>query len=135
MTLMPTRSVSKHAPRKNPTRLAALTFFAACFLACHFVETPAFILRSATLNSERANAHGFNANRVRIMRTLSGKHRVIIRYSHVEIGEYREAHVDFDTEVEAIAAYQQLAQGADFFLGDITKSLHFHKPPQKNVPY
>jgi hypothetical protein len=83
----------------------------------------------------KALAHGFNANRVRITRIPAGKYRVIIAYSHVEVGEYREAHVDFDSKDEAVATYQQLVQGADFFLGDIKKTIHFHTPPQKNVPY
>lgn len=80
-------------------------------------------------------AHGFNANWVHILRVDNGKYRVIIRYTHNEIGEYREAYVDFDKKEEAIKAYQDLAGGADFFLGDVKKSIHFHNPPQKNKPY
>ena len=82
-----------------------------------------------------AHAHGFNANRVHISRQLTGKYRVTIKYTHVELGEYREAHIDFNNKNEAIKAYQDLAQGADFFLGDIKKSLHFHNPSESNKPY
>lgn len=65
----------------------------------------------------------------------SGKYRVIIQYTHIEVGEYRESFAEFETKEAAIAAYQQLVQGADFFLGDVTKSIHFHTPPQKNSPF
>jgi hypothetical protein len=85
--------------------------------------------------SQQALAHGFNANHVDIVKTFGRKYRVIIRYTHVEAGEYREAHIDFDKKEEAIKAFQDLAKGADFFLGDIRKSIHFHTPPESNTPY
>ena len=101
------------------------------------IQLIAAVLLPATLgaNTTDAHAHGFNANRVRINRMPTGLYRVNIAYTHVEVGEYREAHVDFNDKAAAIAAYQQLAQGADFFLGDLKKSIHFHTPPQKNAPY
>lgn len=86
------------------------------------------------LLAPNALAHGFNANFVQISRLLNGKFRVTIQYTHVEVGEYRQAHVDFDSKEEAIKTYQDLAQGADFFLGDLKKSIHFHNPPEKNKP-
>ena len=82
-----------------------------------------------------ALAHGFNADWVQITRLPTGKYRVIIKYTHVEAGEFREAHADFSKKEEAIEVYQKLAQGADFFLGNIKESVHFHKPPEKNSPY
>lgn len=85
--------------------------------------------------SLRASAHGFNANWVDIQRTSYGRYRVIIKYTHNEIGEYREAYIEFTNKDEAIKAFQDLAKGADFFLGDIKKSIHFHNPPEKNEPY
>lgn len=85
--------------------------------------------------ASEALAHGFNANWVQITRTQQGRYRVIFRYTHVEVGEFREAHVDFDAKEDAIKVYQDLAQGADFFIGDVKKSIHFHKPPQRNAPY
>ncbi|MBX9702952.1 MAG: hypothetical protein K2X39_02240 [Silvanigrellaceae bacterium] len=78
---------------------------------------------------------GFNANWVDIVRLNNGKYRVIIKYTHVEIGEFREAHVDFDSKEKAIDIFQKLAKGADFFFGDIEKTVHFHSTPEKNTPY
>jgi hypothetical protein len=80
-------------------------------------------------------AHGFNANHVDIVKTFGRKYRVVIKYTHVEVGEYREAHVDFDNKDEAIKVFQDLVKGADFFLGDVKKSIHFHTPPESNTPY
>ena len=82
-----------------------------------------------------ALSHGFNANRVQINRMLNGIYRVTIQYTHVEMGEYRESHVDFVKKAEAIAAYQKLVQGADFHLGDVSKTIHFHNPVPKNTPF
>lgn len=82
-----------------------------------------------------AHAHGFNANKVQITRLENGKYRVIINYTHVEVGEYRQAYADFDKKKDAMKAYQDIANGADFFLGDIGKSIHFHNPPEKNKPF
>ncbi|NBO37134.1 hypothetical protein EBU99_00960 [bacterium] len=86
---------------------------------------------STILLPAKASAHGFNANYVDIVKTYGGKYRVIIKYTHVEVGEYREAHIDFDKKEEAIKAFQDLANGADFFMGDIKGSIHFHNPPEK----
>lgn len=81
-----------------------------------------------------ARAHGFNANHVDIVKTFGRKYRVIIRYTHVELGEYREAHIDFDKKEDAIKAFEDLAKGADFFLGDVKNSIHFHNPPESGTP-
>jgi hypothetical protein len=94
---------------------------------------PALIL--STLSPDCGQAHGFNANYVDIVKTFGRKYRVIIKYTHVEAGEYREAHIDFEKKEDAVKAFQDLAKGADFFLGDIKKSIHFHTPPEGNSPY
>lgn len=107
----------------------------------HRLLTQVFIVLSLLITNwlpyttSRARAHGFNANHVDIVKTYGRKYRVIIRYTHVEVGEYRVAHIDFDNKEEAIKAFQDLAKGADFFLGDIKKSIHFHTPPESNSPY
>lgn len=80
-------------------------------------------------------AHGFNADRVIIDKLPNGYYRIIIKYTNIEIGEYREAHADFKKYEEAQKLFNMLIKGADFFLGDITKSVHFHNPPEKNNPY
>jgi hypothetical protein len=80
-------------------------------------------------------AHGFNANFVDIVKTFGGKYRVIIKYTHVEVGEYREAHIDFSDREEAIKSFQDLVRGADFFLGDVKNSIHFHNPPEQTQPF
>jgi hypothetical protein len=79
--------------------------------------------------------HGFNANFVDILKTFGGKYRVIIKYTHVELGEYREAHIEFENKDEAIKAFQDLARGADFFLGNVKESIHFHNPPEQTQPF
>ncbi|NBX18402.1 MAG: hypothetical protein EBR09_13675 [Proteobacteria bacterium] len=94
---------------------------------------PALIL--SALLPDCGHAHGFNANHADIVKTFGRKYRVIIKYTHVEAGEYREAHIDFDKKEEAVKAFQDLVKGADFFLGDIKKSIHFHTPPESNSPY
>jgi hypothetical protein len=94
-----------------------------------------FAIWFAFLPSITAEAHGFNANHVDIVKTFGKKYRVIIKYTHVELGEYREAHIDFEKKDEAIKAFQDLVKGADFFLGDVKKSIHFHTPPETNTPY
>ncbi|MEN9809814.1 MAG: hypothetical protein RLZZ488_1381 [Pseudomonadota bacterium] len=86
------------------------------------------------LGLKHAQAHGFNANHVDIVKTFGRKYRVIIKYTHVELGEYREAHIDFDKKDDAIKAFQDLAKGADFFLGDVKNSIHFHNPPETSAP-
>lgn len=68
-----------------------------------------------SLGPQISNAHGFNANFVDIVKTFGGKYRVVIKYTHVELGEYREAFVDFEKKDEAIKIFQDLARGADFF--------------------
>jgi hypothetical protein len=71
--------------------------------------------------SSSAFGEGFNANFVRIQRTLSGMYRVTIRYSHLEVGEYRESFVEYKTKKEAEGLYEKLKNGADFRQGNFNK--------------
>lgn len=79
-------------------------------------------------------ADGFSANWVDIMILHNGKYRVIIKYTNLKIGEYREAYVDFESKKEAIEVFQKLALGADFYWGD-RHTIHFHDKPDKPNPY
>lgn len=107
-----------------------------CFHMTKFwTNTLIIVLLVAASATLEAFAHGFNANWVDIKKIPGRKYRVVIKYTHVEVGEYRDAHIDFDNKEDAIKAYQDLAQGADFFLGDVKKSIHFHKETEKNKPY
>ncbi|WP_397601479.1 hypothetical protein [Silvanigrella sp.] len=81
-----------------------------------------------------SQAEGFTANWVDIMILHNGKYRVIIKYTNLRIGEYREAYVDFESKKEAIAVFQKLALGADFYWGD-RKTIHFHDKIEKPKPY
>ncbi|KAB8039044.1 hypothetical protein GCL60_09320 [Silvanigrella paludirubra] len=81
-----------------------------------------------------SQADGFTANWVDIMILHNGKYRVIIKYTNLKIGEYREAYVDFDSKKEAIEVFQKLALGADFYWGD-RKTIHFHDKVEKPKPY
>ena len=117
------------APRQTPIRLDQKPLA---------VSSKQFLLKIPLIDAmgpSYAQAHGFNANHVHINRLPNGQYRVTINYSHVELGEYRQASVDFEKKEEAIKAYQDLALGADFFLGEIKKSIHFHNPPEKNKPF
>jgi hypothetical protein len=97
---------------------------------------PLLLLSTSLAIPLQANAHGFNANRVHIVRVpASGMYRVLIYYTHVEVGEYREAHIDFAKRTDALKVYYDLINGADFFLGDTKETVHFHKEPAKNAPY
>ncbi len=88
------------------------------------------------VTSTIAEAHGYNADRVKILYVPAENiYRITIRYTNVEVGEYREAHVDYRNRKEALKVYWDLVNGADFFLGDVKDSLHFHDPVQKNNPY
>lgn len=83
-----------------------------------------------------ASAHGFNADRVKILYVPSDNmYRITIRYTNVEVGEFREAIVNYRSRSEALKIYWDLVNGADFFLGDVKNSIHFHEPAQKNTPY
>jgi hypothetical protein len=81
-----------------------------------------------------AFAHGFTADVVDIKRLMNGKYRVYISYTHLQIGEYREAHIDFKDKKEAIEAFRKLVAGAEFFLGD-AKGIHFHGQPESKDPF
>jgi hypothetical protein len=94
------------------------------------------MLLCTAANSQTALAHGFNADRVKILYVPADRvYRVTIRYTHVAVGEYREAHIDFKKRTEALKTYWDLVNGADFFLGDIKEGVHFHEPVLKNKPY
>ncbi len=83
-----------------------------------------------------ALAHGFNADRVKILYVPADNvYRITIRYTNVEVGEYREAVVNFKKRLDALKVYEDLVNGADFFLGDVKESVHFHTPVQQNNPY
>jgi hypothetical protein len=82
-----------------------------------------------------ADAHGFTANRVWVQRMESGAFRITIRYTHIELGEYREAHLLTYSKEEANQWYQNLIKGAEFFLGDAKNNIHFHTPPPTPIPY
>ncbi len=58
----------------------------------------------------------FTANRVRIV-PLHGKYRVIIAYTHLELQEYQEASLDFNTLREAQDAFDKLKKGECFRIG------------------
>ncbi|MES2613814.1 MAG: hypothetical protein V4591_00190 [Bdellovibrionota bacterium] len=77
---------------------------------------------------------GFTANWVDIVRLNNGMFRVLIKYTNLQIGEYREAYVDFTSKKEAIEVFQKLAQGATFFWGD-SKKIFFPKEVEKPKPY
>lgn len=79
-------------------------------------------------------AEGFTANWVDIVRLNNGQYRVLIKYSNVEVGEYREAFVDFTSKKDAIEIFQKLAKGATFFWGD-SKKIYFPKETEKLRPY
>ena len=82
-----------------------------------------------------ASSHGFQANTVKIEKRPNGLFRVVIQYTHVSIGEFREAHAEFKTLNEASKFAQNLISGADFFLGKIKESVHFHKDGNKLSPF
>lgn len=79
-------------------------------------------------------AGGFTANWVDIVRLNNGHYRVIIKYTNLNIVEYREAYVDFTSKKEAIDVFQKLAKGATFFWGD-SKKIYFPTEPEKPKPY
>lgn len=94
-----------------------------------------FILITCFVLPQWGHSHGFNANYVDIVKTNGRKYRVIIKYTHIEVGEYREAFIDFDDKDAAIKAFQDLVRGADFFLGEVKNSIHFHSPPEQQKPF
>lgn len=82
----------------------------------------------------QALSHGFTADVVDIKRLPDGKYRVLISYTHTQIGEYREAHIDFKEKAKAVAAFEKLARGAEFFRGS-ADTIHFHDTPQGKTQY
>ena len=93
-----------------------------------------FILISLFSYSPMSFSEGFTANWVDIQHLNNGKYRVIINYTNLEIGEYRQAYVDFIKKKEAIDVFQKLAQGATFYWGD-SKTIFFPKEGEKLSPY
>ena len=92
------------------------------------------ILLFLWIHCSPAFAEGFTANWVDIVQLNNGYYRVIIKYTNLEIGEYREAYVDFTSKKGAIDVFQKLAKGATFFWGD-SKSIYFPKEAEKLRPY
>jgi hypothetical protein len=80
------------------------------------------------------NAFCFTANYISIMLTNEGKYRIIIHYINLDIGEYREAFVDFKSRKEAIQSYEKLEKGADFFIGK-NNQIYFLKEDYLKDPY
>jgi len=93
-----------------------------------------FLIPTLSFWCINASATGFSANWVDIMILPNGKYRIIIKYTNLRVGEYREAYVDFESKKEAIEVFQKLALGADFYWGD-RKTIHFHPLPDKPNPY
>ncbi len=91
-----------------------------------------FLILLLLIQVESAMAEGFTANWVDIQRLHNGKYRVIIKYSNVQVAEYREVYVDFIKKKEAIDVFQKIAKGATFFWGDSSK-IYFSK--EKPRPY
>ncbi len=86
--------------------------------------------------ASHAFAHGFNADRVKILYVPADNlYRITIRYTNIEVGEYREAVVHHRNRAEALKVYWDLVNGADFFLGNVKDSIHFHDEATKNNPY
>jgi hypothetical protein len=79
-------------------------------------------------------AFPFTADYVQIMRLDNGKYRVLIDYTNLTVGEYRQAFVDFDKKADAIKAFTDLAKGADFYLGK-KNTIEFRKDDEKVNPY
>jgi len=75
-------------------------------------------------------SQGFSANRVSIEHTLTGFYRVSIQYTHIKLGEYRVAVIDFKDKQEAIDIYQKLVSGASFYLGNAKKNVVFEEDVQ-----
>ena len=58
----------------------------------------------------------FTANRIKIV-TINQKYRVLINYTHLELQEYQEAFLDFNTLKEAQEAFEKLKKGECFRIG------------------
>ena len=84
--------------------------------------------------SRSAFAEGFTANWVDIYRLKNGTYRVIVKYTNLSIGQYRESFADFKTKKEAVDVFEKLALGATFYLGSSQK-IFFFKEPDKLTPY
>jgi hypothetical protein len=89
-----------------------------------------------SLGASHASAHGFNADTVKILYVPADNlYRITVRYTNVEVGEYREAIIHYRKRTEALKVYWDLVNGADFFLGNVKESVHFHENDPKNNPY
>jgi hypothetical protein len=93
-------------------------------------------LALAALMAGQALGHGFNADKVKILYVPADNlYRITIRYTNIEVGEYREAIIHYRNRTEALKVYWDLVNGADFFLGNVKESVHFHENVPKNNPY
>lgn len=81
-----------------------------------------------------AEAHGFTADVVDIKRMMNGKYRIIIFYTHLQVGEYRRAQIDYDNAQKATEDFQKLVRGAEFFIGKAA-NIHFHEKAEEPKPY
>ena len=79
----------------------------------------------------------YTADWVDIKREITGKYRVIIRYTDLSVGEYRRAHIDYHAKdkLKAIKDFQDLARGADFYFGSSPKTIKFQDKPSKLKPF
>jgi hypothetical protein len=85
--------------------------------------------------TQTANADGFNADNVKLSKEANGAFKITVWYTHLQIGERRQAHMDFTSLKEATDFYIKLRNGADFFLGDPKKGIHFHNQPIEKSPW
>ena len=85
-----------------------------------------------------ATAYGqsFSADWVDIHRLARGVYRITIRYTNLQLGEYREAYVDYRSKQKAIDVFTKLASGADFYWGT-DGAIAFAPQPDPNAlqPY
>ncbi len=72
-----------------------------------------------------AYAHtGFTADKIFIHQLPSGNYLITIQYTNLDIGEFREAKVQFKLYDDAIIVYKKLVNGAQFYWGD-SKNIQF----------
>ena len=81
------------------------------------------------------NLFAFSANWVDISRRMNGIYRVTIWYTHLTVGEYRIAIIDFRKSTEAIETFRKLARGADFYFGDSKTQITFQEKKTEVKPY
>ncbi len=77
---------------------------------------------------------GYTANSIKLEMMEKGGYRVYINYTIPEIQEFREAFVEFRSKKEADDFYNEILQGADFFLKDPEKN-RFSPTPKGPRPW